>query len=198
VSVGVVAAGAQPDVGVTARVVVIAADPEGSRRRHAELGAVLGEERVDELQALLERRTLAWAYGVDGEAAVVPATTDLAAVVGTARPTVIVWPELPVWLPQAGPAALEDLASGCAVSIGPVFDGALYLLALAEPIPELLALARRPWHGVQAMARVFGVVEQRKLEVGLLRAERGLRTPDDVRALLADPLTDKELRGLLG
>ena len=102
-----------------------------------------------------------------------------------------------MWLPETGAAALDDLAAGCAVSIGPVFDGALYLLALAEPIPELLALGERPWHGVQAMAEVFGVVEQRKLEVGLLRAERGLRRPSDVRALLADPLTDAEWRDML-
>jgi glycosyltransferase A (GT-A) superfamily protein (DUF2064 family) len=84
------------------------------------------------------------------------------------------------------------------VAIGPVFDGALYLLALAEPIPELLALGERPWRGVQAMARVFGIVERRQLEVGLLRAERGLRRPNDVLALRADPLTDGELREVLG
>jgi hypothetical protein len=34
-------------------------------------------------------------------------------------------------------------------------------------------------------------------EVGLLRAERGLRRARDVHALLADPLTDPELRALL-
>jgi hypothetical protein len=33
--------------------------------------------------------------------------------------------------------------------------------------------------------------------VGLLRAERGLRRPGDVRAALADPLLDHELRELL-
>jgi glycosyltransferase A (GT-A) superfamily protein (DUF2064 family) len=78
-----------------------------------------------------------------------------------------------------------------------LFDGALYLLALAEPIPELLTLGEHPWRGVEAMTRVFGVVEDRQLEVGLLRAERGLRRPDDVAALRADPLTDGELREML-
>jgi hypothetical protein len=48
------------------------------------------------------------------------------------------------------------------------------------------------------MAHVFGVVEERELEVGLLRAERGLRRPSDVWALRADPLTDAELREMLG
>ena len=153
--------------------------------------------RVGAIEALLERRALEWARAVAGDGTVVEAATDLTAAVAPDGPTLVVWPELPVWLPETGAAALDDLAAGCAVSIGPVFDGALYLLALAEPIPELLALGERPWHGVQAMARVFGVVEERQLEVGLLRAERGLRRPGDVRALRADPLTDAELREML-
>jgi glycosyltransferase A (GT-A) superfamily protein (DUF2064 family) len=159
---------------------------------------MLGDEsRVRAIEALLERRALEWARVVAGDGTVVEAATDLTAAVAPDGPTLIIWPELPVWLPETGAAALDDLAAGCAVSIGPVFDGALYLLALAEPIPELLALAERPWHGVQAMARVFSVVEERQLEVGLLRAERGLRRPDDVRALRVDPLTDGELQEML-
>jgi glycosyltransferase A (GT-A) superfamily protein (DUF2064 family) len=176
----------------------MAPDPEGSRHRAAELGSMLGDEsRVGAIEALLERRALEWARVVAGDGTVVEAATDLTAAVAPDGPTLVIWPELPVWLPETGAAALDDLAAGCAVSIGPVFDGALYLLALAEPIPELLALAERPWHGVQAMARVFTVVEERQLEVGLLRAERGLRRPDDVRALRVDPLTDGELQEML-
>jgi glycosyltransferase A (GT-A) superfamily protein (DUF2064 family) len=159
---------------------------------------MLGDEsRVGAIEALLQRRALEWARVVAGDGTVVEAATDLIAAVAPDGPTLIIWPELPVWLPDTGAAALDDLAAGCAVSIGPVFDGALYLLALAEPIPELLALGERPWHGVQAMARVFSVVEERQLEVGLLRAERGLRRPDDVRALRVDPLTDGELQQML-
>lgn len=161
---------------------------------------MLGEESAaTAIEALLARRALAWARGIAGDEAVVvlEAATDLAAAVDPDGPTLIVWPELPLWLPETGVAALDDLAAGCSVSIGPVFDGALYLLALAEPIPELLALGEQPWRGVQAMARVFGIVEQRQLEVGLLRAERGLRRPNDVLALRADPLTDGELREVL-
>ncbi len=47
------------------------------------------------------------------------------------------------------------------------------------------------------MTRVFGVIEDRELEVGLLRAERGLRRAGDVQALRADPMTDAELREML-
>ncbi len=159
---------------------------------------MLGDEsRVGAIEALLARRALEWARVVAGDGEVVEAATDLAAAVAPAGPTLVIWPELPVWLPETGAAAVDDLAAGCSVSIGPVFDGALYLLALAEPTPELLALGEHPWRGVATMARVFSVVEERQLEVGLLRAERGLRRPDDVRALRADPLTDAELREVL-
>jgi glycosyltransferase A (GT-A) superfamily protein (DUF2064 family) len=185
----------------------MAPDPERSQRRHAELAPLFADEsRVASIEALLELRALEWARALAGgdEAVlgdlgvVVAAASDLTAAVAPDGPTVVVWPELPVWLPETAAAARDDLAAGCAVSIGPVFDGGLYLLALAEPIPELLALGERPWQGVQAMNRVFGVVEQGQLEVGLLRAERGLRQPSDVYALRADPLTDAELRALLG
>jgi glycosyltransferase A (GT-A) superfamily protein (DUF2064 family) len=176
----------------------MAPDPERSARRQAELAPLVGgESRVRSIEALLQRRALDWARIVAGDGAVVEAATELAAAVAPDRPTLIVWAELPVWLPETGAAALGDLAAGCSVAIGPLFDGPLYLLALAEPIPELLALGEQPWHGVQALTRVFGVVEERQLEVGLLRAERGLRRPDDVSALRADPLTDGELREML-
>ena len=35
------------------------------------------------------------------------------------------------------------------------------------------------------------------LEIGLLRTERGLQRPDDVRAALADPLLPPDLRRIL-
>jgi hypothetical protein len=180
------------------RVVVMAPDPEGSRRRHAELAPLFDDaSRVGSIEALLQRRALEWARAVAGGQAAVATATDLTAAVAPGGPTLVVWPELPVWLPETAAAALDDLAAGCPVSIGPVFDGALYLLALAEPTPELVALGERPWRGLPAMTRVFGVIEDRELEVGLLRAERGLRGAGDVQALRADPMTDGELRELL-
>ena len=174
------------------------ADPEGSRHRHAALGPLFDDgSRVAAIEALLERRALEWARAVAGDNARRRGGHGSDRGGRPDGPTLVVWPELPVWLPETGAAALDDLAAGCAVSIGPVFDGALYLLAFADPIPELVALGEQPWQGVQAMARVFGVVEDRQLEVGLLRAERGLRRPSDVQALRADPMTDAELRTML-
>jgi hypothetical protein len=157
----------------------MAGDPERSRRRRRALAPLLGEDRARAVESLLMRRAEAWV-------AAMGATGD------DDGQTVLVWPELPIWQPDAGPAALSDLAAGCVASAGPVFEGELYLLAFAEPIPGLTDLP------APTMARVFAAVEQRRLEIGLLRAERGLRDADDVRALLADPMTDAELSGLLG
>ena len=47
-------------------------------------------------------------------------------------PVLVVWPVLPRWLPEHGTAILDDLAAGCEASVAPVFDGGLYLLALAR------------------------------------------------------------------
>ena len=176
----------------------MAPDPERSRRRREALAQLLGTDaRILAVEEMLERRAVQWARTVAGQTGADVETgaagTSGVALAG-AGPTLFAWPELPRWLPETGAAALADLKAGCAASIGPVFDGRLYLVAVAEPIPGLVeALSRSP-----TMARVLRVIEERKLEVGLLRAERGLRDGDDMRALLADPLTDPELLGLLG
>ena len=156
---------------------------------------MLGDDaRVLAVEEMLERRAVAWAGAVAGQTGGDVESGGSGEAIAGGRPTLLAWPELPVWLPDTGAAALSDLATGCAASIGPVFDGRLYLLAFAEPIPGLVeALSKSP-----TMGRALRIIEERELEVGLLRAERGLRDSDDVRALLADPLTDPELLGLLG
>lgn len=172
----------------------MAPDPERSRRRREALAPLLGVgERVAALEALLERRALDWARAVAGPTGGVVEAASGDAVVDGDGPTLLAWPELPVWLPQTGAAALTDLSAGCAASIGAVFDGRVYLIAVGEPVPGLVPAAP----ATPRVGEVFRAVEERELEIGLLRAERGLREPDDVRALLADPLTDPELRGLL-
>ena len=44
---------------------------------------------------------------------------------------------------------------------------------------------------------VLAPINEAGAPVGLVRPERGLRRPADVRAALADPLLDAELRALL-
>jgi glycosyltransferase A (GT-A) superfamily protein (DUF2064 family) len=81
--------------------------------------------------------------------------------------------------------------------VAPVFDGGLYLLAMARIIPALLALPAEAWDSPDATGLVLAPINEAGASVGLVRPERALRRPTDVRAALADPLLDGELRSLL-
>ena len=109
----------------------------------------------------------------------------------------IAWPVLATWRPEHAAGALEDLAAGCALAVGPVFDGGFYLLALRGPAPWLAALAEQAWHSPEAMGQAMAAARAAGGEVGMLRAERALRGAGDVQAALADPLLDSELATIL-
>jgi glycosyltransferase A (GT-A) superfamily protein (DUF2064 family) len=113
-------------------------------------------------------------------------------------PVLITWPDLPRWRPEHALGALDDLSDGCDVSFGPVFDGGFYLIAVGRPVPALLGLPEEAWSGPDAMGVAIGAANEAGLGVGLLRPERGLHRPEDVRAVLADPLMDPELVAILG
>jgi hypothetical protein len=187
-----------------------------------------GRSRCREVQRLLLRRALTWAQGVApgrvslavgggvgspptvevGEVEVfTPVDGDDANRLGSAvahvqsrtdGPLLIAWPELSRWRGDLAPSALGDLEAGCEISLGPVFGSGFYLLALAHPLPDLFALPGDAWQSAEVMGTVLGFAHQSGLFAGMLRAERGLRTAADVRAALADPLLDDELRELLG
>lgn len=112
-------------------------------------------------------------------------------------PVFVIWPELARWRSDHAAGALDDLADDCALSVGPMFDGGFYLIAFASPVPALLELPDDAWHGRDPIGLAADAAERSGLAIGLLRTERGLRTAADVSALLADPLVDDELRGLL-
>jgi glycosyltransferase A (GT-A) superfamily protein (DUF2064 family) len=112
-------------------------------------------------------------------------------------PVLVAWPELPQWRPAHADGALDDLSDGCDVSVGPVFDGGFYLLALARLVPSLFELPDDGWRSPEAMGRLLAAAQHEALEPGLLRAERGLRRPADVRAAVADPLLDPDLADVL-
>ncbi len=112
-------------------------------------------------------------------------------------PVLIAWPDLPHWRADHAAGALSDLADGCGISVGPVFDGGFYLVALADPLAPLFELPARTWRGADGMVLAFEAAHAAGIEVGLLRAERGLHSLEDMRAALADPLLDAELRNLL-
>jgi glycosyltransferase A (GT-A) superfamily protein (DUF2064 family) len=112
-------------------------------------------------------------------------------------PLLVAWPDLPQWRDDHASAALEDLAAGCDLVLGPVIDGGFYLVALSRPLPDLFALPESVWRAGDAVMIGATAVREAGLQVGILRAERALHRPADVRAFLADPLLAADVRRIL-
>lgn len=206
----------------TASVVVLARAPRPGACK-TRLEPVLGPEGCAELQRVLVVRTVRWAAAAgeaflahdppdarDDLARLAPGAALFAqrgeglgermvhAMDAVARerpgaPLVVVGTDLPTLRPAHAAAALDDLRTGCDVSIGPTTDGGLYLIALRKPLPELLALPPAAWGGPKVARLVLERVVQAGLDVGMLRAERDLDDPQDARAFLADPCTPADV-----
>ncbi|HTU86687.1 MAG TPA: DUF2064 domain-containing protein [Solirubrobacteraceae bacterium] len=114
----------------------------------------------------------------------------------TGGPLLIVWPDLPQLRSQHASGALNDLEAGCDVVLGPAIDGGLYLVGIARPLPELFALPEQAWRH-DAMGVALTAIRDVGFEVGILRAERALHRPADVRAALADPLLPADVATIL-
>ncbi len=113
-------------------------------------------------------------------------------------PVIIIWPELPRFTMAHAQAVLGDLEAGMDLVLGPVYEGGYYLLALARPLPELFELPEQAWRGPDSLPQLLQAAIAANLEVGLLRAERSLHRPTDVRAALADPQLPDLVARVLG
>jgi len=113
------------------------------------LAVRLGADRAAVVRAVLRDRALAWARGIAPGDRILSAEPEEELVTAAQRafsafggPLLIAWPELAVWRPVHGEGALGDLADGCGVAVGPIFDGGFYLLAFADPLAALLEVPR--------------------------------------------------------
>jgi glycosyltransferase A (GT-A) superfamily protein (DUF2064 family) len=113
-------------------------------------------------------------------------------------PIFVVWPDLARFSDAAAVGARLDLAAGTDLVLGPVFDGGYYLIALARPLPSLFAMPEPVWRGPDSTNQILIAAGEAGLEVGLLRGERALHRPADVRAALADPLLPEPVAKALG
>jgi uncharacterized protein len=208
----VTAAGDEPAPGAGAAAVVIAHAP-GDPAALSGLAPLLDADRRARLQALLVRRAAAWAAAAapgaafvavagDGDVTgllppgVIAFAADLPAAVARVGhgPLLIARADCPRLGPEHAAAALADLAAGCGVVFGATLEGGWYLAGLREPRPELLTVAQ---HRAGGIGPVLRRAHELGAEVGMLRHERVLATPDDAAALLADPLLDAELRAAI-
>jgi hypothetical protein len=70
-------------------------------------------------------------------------------------------------------------------------------VAVPRPQPKLFSLPEQAWRSPDVMAIGLAAAREAGLEIGILRAERPLHRPADVRAALADPTLAPELARLL-
>ena len=205
---------------------LVVARAPSARGVDAPLQPLLGAERYAALRALLIRRTAAWAAAAAPSAAFVavepagavgevarllpsgvsafaqegadPSEVLAAAIARVGRgPLLIAAADCPRLSADHAAAALDDLAAGCDVTIGATLEAGWYLAGLREPRPELLTVAPEAWQRDGGITLVLRRARELGAEVGMLRYERPLITPDDVAALLADPLAPGDLRAAL-
>jgi glycosyltransferase A (GT-A) superfamily protein (DUF2064 family) len=168
-----------------------------------ELERALGSDRLAHLSAALVAAAQKWARAVAPDAihhaqAGEPLADAITRVFGVHDgPLLVVWPLLPQLRCEHALAALDDFEAGCDLVLGPLIDGGLYLLGLARPVSALLSIPEATWQEPDAMAIGLAAARDSGIEVGLLRAERGVRRPGDLRAALADPLLPEGIRRIL-
>lgn len=102
-------------------------------------------------------------------------------------PVLIVWPDVPRLRSTHASAALGDLEDGADIVFGPVYGGGFYMIAIARPTPNLFTLPEQVWRGADAITIGLAACKDGSRDVGILRPERALCRPSDVRAALADP-----------
>jgi hypothetical protein len=166
-----------------------------------ELRELLGPGGAADLASALNSEAERWASRVAPghvfEAREPLAEATLRVLSGHPGPLLVVWPVLARLRDEHAEGALGDLRAGCELVLGPLIDGGLYLLGLARPLAELVSAPDPAWAGPDAMTTAFAAAAAGGFEGGILRAERALRRPSDVRAALADPLTPQEIAAIL-
>lgn len=94
-------------------------------------------------------------------------------------------------------AALRRLDSGSDVVLGPALDGGYYLIGVRAPHTGLFGIDPAMWSGPHVLEATLARAADAELEAALLPPLRDLDTPEDARALLADPLLPAPVSALI-
>ena len=154
-----------------------------------ELDRLLGPAAARGLRRALAERARRWADGV-APGRVVEAQSAAAAATALRShegPVLLVAPDIPHLASDVARAALDDLSHDVEVVLGAAHDARPYLVGLADPSPELMALVDAPFE------QVVAALAERGTALGLLRAERRLSSAADARAMALDPLAPSDL-----
>lgn len=158
------------------------------------LEELLGAAGAASLGEAMAARARRWAAAVAPDRAF-EATTLAAAAAALHRhegPVLLAAPDVPSLDESVAGMALGDLAAGCDVVLGAAHDARPYLVALPRVDEELIEMAAGRFEG-----GLLGAMADRKLTLGLLRAERRLASAADARALALDPVAPADLLELL-
>ena len=93
--------------------------------------------------------------------------------------------------------ALGDLRAGCDVTFGAATDGGYYLVGVNERHDELFDLPTEAWGGPDVLRLSLEAAARAGLEFGMVRSERDLDDPGDIRAFLMDPMSPTDIVALL-
>jgi hypothetical protein len=191
------------------------------------LEPLLGAEGCARLQAALVARAAAWAADVgdpfvvftpadarEEMAALAPGATLVPQADGTLGdrlaaafravselhpgPAILVGVDTPQLRRAHADAALGDLRDGIDVTVGPAADGGYYLIGLQQPNDAVFDLPAELWGGSEVLVQTLRAADEAGLTVAMLRAERDLDDEADARAMLADPLTPRDIVAALG
>jgi len=114
-------------------------------------------------------------------------------------PVIVIGTDQPALRAAHAWAALDDLADGVDVVLGPATDGGYYLIAARELHPAIFAIEPTAWGGPRVMELTLEAIVGAGLSMGWLRSERALEEPADAAALLADPCAPSDIvRALRG
>lgn len=136
------------------------------------------------LHGLLVERAVQWGERLGAGTSVHASSEEAAAAAAPGGVTVVVWADTPRLGEVHAQGVRSDLEAGMELVVAPALDGSVYLVAMSDARPALIG---------PGFQRVLELAAELSLKTGMLRHERRLSSPEDARALIADPLLGDDL-----